>query len=324
MLRAVIEDFSRLPQVHVVTTLDHRLIEPAREIADRAEIHWAGSSGEEQNLFRRLAAEADATFVIAPETGGCLAERRQMVDTAGGRFLGHSADAIDICADKYRFFGHLLSHQLPAIPTARFTDFGEEFPFPYPVVVKPRDGAGSQNTFLIQDRPAFEANRQTLGAVFVSGTCDAIVQPYVDGQNLSVSAVADGDSGSIEVFPIGEQKLSDDGRFQYQGGRIPARLDSATLATELRELISATCNSIPGLSGYIGFDLLLPRQSANPVIVEANPRLTTSYLGYRRSRSTTSQPASFNPVPRGTLSLGTQPASNSTARATRVWSADKL
>ena len=41
------------------------------------------------------------------------------------------------------------------------------------------------------------------------------------------------------------------------------------------------CHSIPGLAGYIGFDLILTPDSRRLVVVEANPRLTTAYLGYR-------------------------------------------
>ncbi|MCA9021743.1 MAG: ATP-grasp domain-containing protein, partial [Planctomycetaceae bacterium] len=43
------------------------------------------------------------------------------------------------------------------------------------------------------------------------------------------------------------------------------------------------CDLLPGLAGYVGFDILLPDDTPNePVLVEINPRLTTSYTGYRR------------------------------------------
>jgi predicted ATP-grasp superfamily ATP-dependent carboligase len=39
---------------------------------------------------------------------------------------------------------------------------------------------------------------------------------------------------------------------------------------------------LPGLDGYVGFDLIVPAKSPDhPLLVEVNPRLTTSYLGYR-------------------------------------------
>jgi predicted ATP-grasp superfamily ATP-dependent carboligase len=39
---------------------------------------------------------------------------------------------------------------------------------------------------------------------------------------------------------------------------------------------------VPGLSGYVGLDLLAPFATPEELlVVEINPRLTTSYLGYR-------------------------------------------
>jgi predicted ATP-grasp superfamily ATP-dependent carboligase len=39
---------------------------------------------------------------------------------------------------------------------------------------------------------------------------------------------------------------------------------------------------LPNLAGYVGFDVVVPFDSPRqPLIVEINPRLTTSYLGYR-------------------------------------------
>ena len=50
----------------------------------------------------------------------------------------------------------------------------------------------------------------------------------------------------------------------------------------LQRTALAACRSIPGLRGYVGVDLIIPSaESGRPVVVEINPRLTTSYLGYR-------------------------------------------
>ena len=40
-----------------------------------------------------------------------------------------------------------------------------------------------------------------------------------------------------------------------------------------------TCRALPGLRGYIGVDVILTESEA--VVIEVNPRLTTSYLGVR-------------------------------------------
>ena len=117
-----------------------------------------------------------------------------------------------------------------------------------------------------------------MAAIFGKDGRQAIVQPYLAGEALSVAAIADGGSRSVEVFPVGRQHVSDDGRFHYQGGTIPASVPNPAGA---ERLVRDVCHSIPGLAGYIGFDLILTPDARRLVVVEANPRLTTAYLGYR-------------------------------------------
>lgn len=295
MLGAVLEDFADCTADRVVTTLDRRLaaLAPARCLVTwsglrrpdihwfdihRFDIQWADSPGHEALLFQKLAAEAKATFVIAPESDGILLARRRLVERAGGRFLGHSAEAIRLCSDKLAFCEHLRRHELPTIPTELFDLATAESSFPYPVVVKPRDGAGSEDTFLIRSEEHLRTLRRALNTAFGERKREAIVQPFVRGQSLSVAAIVDGDD--VEVFPVAEQCLSDDGRFHYKGGRIPEPAPPIC-ALELPGMTRRVCRSISGLAGYIGVDLILSADAPQLVIVEANPRLTTSYLGYR-------------------------------------------
>ena len=46
-------------------------------------------------------------------------------------------------------------------------------------------------------------------------------------------------------------------------------------------LAAEACGCIEGLQGWVGVDLLLDSQQV-PIVLEINPRLTTSFLGYRR------------------------------------------
>ncbi|HXZ15970.1 MAG TPA: ATP-grasp domain-containing protein, partial [Roseiarcus sp.] len=71
------------------------------------------------------------------------------------------------------------------------------------------------------------------------------------------------------------------GRFGYRGGRIPAVDLSPVLAAAAVDLVADACRSLPGLVGYVGFDLIASANAPHVRIVEVNPRLTTSYVGYR-------------------------------------------
>src|SRR5690606_33185869 len=88
-----------------------------------------------------------------------------------------------------------------------------------------------------------------------------------------------GRGGLIDIFPAGEQLLSRDGRFRYLGGRIPLGRD---VQPAIEQLVQDACRRLPHAAGYLGFDLIVPHTAPRePLIVEINPRLTTSYLRYR-------------------------------------------
>src|SRR5262245_17482133 len=71
MLSAIVEDFSNVPGVEVVTMLDRSCA-----ASPRCECHIVHSSTE-TGIFRELAACADSALIIAPEFDDHLAARSQ-------------------------------------------------------------------------------------------------------------------------------------------------------------------------------------------------------------------------------------------------------
>ncbi|MCC7418705.1 MAG: ATP-grasp domain-containing protein [Planctomycetaceae bacterium] len=278
MLRAIAEDFCRIPDCVVTVSWDARLgtfpVEGVRVVSP-------ATPAEELELLTRESAAADAALMIAPEFHDLLTSRAEAVLRNGGRLLGSDPATLRLCGDKLalsRHLGqasevaHLRTELLPPAPSA---DGCAALPFP--VVIKPRFGAGSTNTFLIRDAVQLD---QLFSEPFDPPDLPPDTwQSYVSGRPLSIAALVHG-PGMFDLFPVGEQRLTDDGRFQYRGGIIPARnVDTAALEGLVRRVIGF----LPGLRGYIGFDVLVPdRAPHHPVLVEINPRLTTSYLGYRR------------------------------------------
>ena len=111
-----------------------------------------------------------------------------------------------------------------------------------------------------------------------------------------------GPAGALPLVPC-RQMLSNDGRFEYQGGELPlaeaqVRRDSRatagrgagcqpaphrSLAARATNLASRAVASLPDAHGYLGVDLVLGEDLSGreDVVVEINPRLTTSYVGLR-------------------------------------------
>lgn len=274
MLTAVAADFARIPGVTAVTCCDRRL---RWDGPAGVEVHTAGTPEEELRLFRKLAAACHAAFLIAPEFDDLLAHRRRLLDELGTRCLGCTQEAVALCGDKLRLAEHLQQHHLPTIPTRWCGPRDDSLAFAFPVVIKPQDGAGSQDTFVIRSPAQYRAIRPRL--FDPAQDRHWIVQPYIAGQDVSIAVLASADTSRIESLPLAAQHLSRDDRLRYLGGSVPAE---SPAGAEIRRLVARACRTIPGLAGYVGFDVIVPHDGSRlPLIVEVNPRLTTSYLGYR-------------------------------------------
>lgn len=291
MLLALLADLSADAGLPVVTTCDRRLPRPL--FPDGVEAVEVDSPEIELRTFAALAAEAAWTLVVAPETGGILAARVRAVQAAGGNALNGSGEAIELCGDKLRLAAFLRERGLRTPPAALWNDavvgepgglrVGQDL-WPWPVVVKPRDGAGSQQTRRV-DRLSGGSSagvgweELSLDPEFAQPHENLLVQPWVAGRACSAAAVVHAD-GTATILPPAEQRLSADGRLSYLGGTIPAEgVSGAAVKTLVRSVLA----QIPGLRGWIGFDFVVPEQAGEPlVLIEINPRLTTSYVGYQR------------------------------------------
>ncbi len=271
MLSALLEDLLRCPEVETVTLLDPRRKFAAENWPTGIVVYYPERGNEEQT-FRALAAGADLSLIIAPEFDGILERRCRWVEEEGGRLLGSSPDAIRLTADKVTMACHWRKHGM-------LTPIVLESPssFAYPLVAKPRYGAGSQATFLLHNDE--ELARAILHAKAEEWSSPLILQAYCPGLAVSVAFVAD--DGHRYALPAVEQRLSSDGRFRYLGGRLPL---PEHLDRRARCLAERAVECVAGLHGWFGVDLILGAadDGSGDAAIEINPRLTTSYLGLRQ------------------------------------------
>jgi len=287
MLTALVEDLSEIPGARVVTTWDARLGECPLQ---RCDVWVMRSRVQEKATYEKLVHTSEVVWIVAPESDGILFQRRAICESLPiiqrvqrYRIIGANTWGISLCSDK-KVFSEVFLHLEISTPHSSSFDptQGANSINSWPLVVKPRDGAGSQNTFLVRtELDLWNVCRQLLKEVVDP---DAFIQqPYVPGKALSVALLIAEDGSIIEVLPVAEQLLSDDGRFRYLGGRIPASISSDS-TDAVKSFVQKVHRAIPvpGLTGYVGFDIVLPDDSpTEPVLIEINPRLTTSYLGYR-------------------------------------------
>lgn len=289
MRDALIADFARLPDVEIVMTCDARLPAPGPARGQTMQHPL-----EERDWFERLCRECDAVYLVAPELDGILSERCRIARRLSPRPLNGDPDAVEVCADKYALWLRLREAAVPTIPTCLvdWTDLASAWRIVNEHsrcggVLKPRYGAGSQSTWLCRAPEEAASHRSEFDDVRPTG--QAILQPCLRGRALSVAAIVDTAGAVRTLFPPAEQHLSGDGTFRYLGGGLPA---ADVPLDQLETLIQQAAKCVPGLRGYVGFDLLelspqderpgMPAGASRLCLVEINPRLTTSYIGYRR------------------------------------------
>lgn len=270
MIEALATDLAACRDVEVDLLWNVNLTPPS---LSRARVHRVGDPAEEQAAFDELSQSADGAILIAPETDGLLAERCRRVLAAGGRLLGPGIELVELASDKALTAAHLAAAGV-RVPGGITLSAGESLPrdFPYPAVLKPRDGAGSQNTILIAD-PSSAARHEAVNQ-------PSRLEQYCAGRAASVAFLAG--SAHRVLLPACWQRLSEDGRFTYHGGS--TIVDEALRARAWR-LAEQVAQALPTPYGYVGIDLVLGADSSGAAdyAIEVNPRLTTSYVGLRRA-----------------------------------------
>jgi predicted ATP-grasp superfamily ATP-dependent carboligase len=219
----------------------------------------------------RLLASVDAVWLVAPETGGCLEILSGRARSRGVRLLGSGPAAIRRAADKSRLPRRLARAGIPHPETLVLAPGMDPERAArrvgYPLVLKPAQGAGSVGVFLARtprDLARIRGRLPRRGRI--------LVQRFVRGRPASVSLLGDG--RRAVALAVNGQDLSPS--LEYRGGCTP--LDHA-LSGEAVRTAERVARALPGLTGYFGVDMVLTETEA--VVIEVNPRLTTSYLGVR-------------------------------------------
>lgn len=231
----------------------------------------AAGAGESATSFvRRLSREHDLVWVIAPETGGVLAELHEAVGNT--RWIGSRVDAIRIAASKRSTLA-----ALDALRVATPLAFSEGHTGRW--VVKPDDGAGATDTHVHPHREAALADLRARQEAGLHTT----LEPYVEGEPLSISMLAG--PGFAQPLACNRQRIVTEanGAVHYLGVDIAAvDLKSDARASRLHTVALDVARALPGLRGFVGVDLVW-HPERGPVVIEVNPRVTCSYVGLSRA-----------------------------------------
>lgn len=279
MRRALAREFSRVPGVAVETTLDDRLPAEAGPWSS-----WSVGDGRERAIVTERAARADFTLCVAPETDGILAERLGWIAAAGGRSLSTLDESlVRIAGDKGLMADWWRARGIRTPPVCRIEpgsalpddyDSGE-WP-PYPAVLKPIDGAGCLETRFV--RSSRSARRRRPSSAL--STTTMALQPYIPGEPMSAAYLrGPGTGGTARPIGLSSQSIVRRGGWlRYDGGTsfVGARSPEAERGAA----------ALPGALGWIGIDLIRDPRTGVDTLLELNPRVTTSIVGYQAALGT--------------------------------------
>jgi predicted ATP-grasp superfamily ATP-dependent carboligase len=274
MLQALLSDLIRLEDHQILLLIDRSRV---TRVPHHRSLRVIDSGRDYRRLFVELVEEADAAFLIAPEAGGLLEGLTAVIEASGKVVLGSGTTGIKAAGDKALTHQLLTSSNIPTPETHQVRHVEELAPLArhlgYPVVVKPLDGVGCQSVFIA--RHEMELRRVFTTAARETGQDTLIVQPYIEGVHASVSLLTDG----VRSLPLtlNLQEINGRTRLTYRGGRVP--LDHPLRSLAFRRAAEVV-KAIPGLRGYVGIDLVLTDRDV--VVIEVNPRLTTSYVGIQK------------------------------------------
>lgn len=265
MLQAVLDELALLPNIKITVPLEPRCQAGLRLPANASKIDIVTGSDVIQQLPEMLA-DCDIFWPIAPEMQGILSSIAGISSQLRCRTWLSDVDAVAVCSDKYLSYQQLQQHGLPVIETQLLNhQLTAET-----IVVKPRDGVGCQDSQVLSCT-ALQNWRDSLNQAN-----NYIQQPYTIGQSSSLSALFA--KGQGWLLSCNQQQIAlNQTAFTLSGCYV--NIDHKN-KSEKQWLVDAIAQAIPGLWGYIGIDFI-DTVEQGPLLLEINPRLTTSYVGIR-------------------------------------------
>jgi tyramine---L-glutamate ligase len=218
----------------------------------------------------------DFCLPIAPEEDFILCGLTRIIEKNGVQVVGSDSDAVRICSDKYLTY-NILKDKVPVIPTHRvaWEDIGlyGQGISGTKKVVKPADGVSCSAVQIVNCKDSFK--NATLKVRAVSSLPYFLVQDYIEGASASVSLLSNGKK-AIPLSLNQQNIIIENGIINYNGGKVPM---THPLEDEAKKIAKNAVESIPGLKGYVGVDMILGDDEV--YLVEINSRITTPYVALR-------------------------------------------
>ena len=260
MLASLLNDLAEAGEGRIITLLN-RALDITGMKADETEF----IDGDFFTAVERQMENVDVVWIVAPESGGALYRLTCIAERLGKKVIGSSIDAVKLCGDKLSL-ARFLDGKIETPNSVPFADGYDDFP----CVVKPVDGAGSENIYFVNDKKGL---RQ-----IETKEKNYLIQPYIEGEKLSAGIVSG--RAAPELLGVCRQEIELSRQLKFKNVAGPIDYPNRNHGKLLR-MVQKISRLIPGLRGYWGIDFI--ESGGRLTLIEINPRLTTSYPIYSMS-----------------------------------------
>ena len=235
------------------------------------------------------AANFDNAIFIAAENNNNLYNITKILEDNNVNTYTSSSEACFKTSDKYETY-EALPMEVPQPRSFRFKidpkgywkraienlheKWQSEDPLtPLKLIIKPLNGVDCEDIVIIEDIGELTLD---LDKIFKPGS-RVIVQEYVEGTDISVSLISDGEKAI--PLSLNEQFIelkNDKGR--YLGGRLPY---DSKYRDEAFEIATKAVEAMDGIKGFVGVDMLINADEHDVYsvyLLEINSRFTTPYV----------------------------------------------
>jgi tyramine---L-glutamate ligase len=278
MLNGVLEDLKDFKA--------HYLVQNGFETIKTCNAQSLTVNGDIKEWLNKNIQNYDACLPIAPEEDNILHDLTLIIEKEGVLVLGSSSNAVKITTNKFDMY-NALKGKVPVIKTERvlFKDFDNlinhydyksNFIEGASKIAKPADGVSCSGVFVVDssiDLIKAQSHIQNLTQLPYF-----ILQDYIPGVSASVSLLSDGKT-AVPLSLNFQDVYSNSGKISYIGGEVPLKHKISNMAFETAK---KAVESIDGIKGYVGVDIIIDEINDHVHVVEINSRLTTPYVAIRR------------------------------------------
>lgn len=200
----------------------------------------------------------DLILPILPEQNMELYSYSEFLAEQNIKTLISSPDTIKVLSDKYEFSSFCLKHNIPCIPSYLSSQINA---IPYDTIIeKDRYGVGCSYVKKISKKDLIKRKKM-------------VYQPYIKGNHFSLCVYYE--KQSFKLLTLNEQDIVlDNNNIKLRSLKVNVK-NSHYL--ELYTILRNIYKFLPGLYAYVGVDIIMTRDKI--LVVEINPRLTTSFTG---------------------------------------------